>query len=132
MLRVHYFACHLSFCAAPSYTPMAFASYFVLSPTRVIPRRTSWRCALSPAEKERKAKLEAEAALARRKAETRAVNAVVQGTAEMYRDSKYGKCPACDGPIVIPGLSHSLCKDCGWVERPQVPEEEVKLEGHHD
>lgn len=95
-------------------------------------RAITWRCALSAAEQEKKAKLEAEAATARRIAETRAVKAVVEGTATMYADSRYGQCSICDRPVVIPGLSHSLCSNCGWVERPKLPEEVVKLEGHHD
>lgn len=53
----------------------------------------------------------------------KAQEAVVRET--NYADGRYGKCLNCEGPIVIPGLSHFFCKDCGWVERP--PEEYMSI-----
>jgi hypothetical protein len=70
-----------------------------------------------------------------------AIRSVVRDTD--YRSKDYGRCVACDEPVVIPGLSHSLCANCGWVKRPdpvveggntasssEVPE--VETSGHHD
>jgi hypothetical protein len=43
------------------------------------------------------------------------VSKVAQETNYVTLD--YGRCPSCQAPVVIPGLSHSLCADCGWVKR---------------
>jgi hypothetical protein len=70
-----------------------------------------------------------------------AVQAVVRDTD--YASKNYGRCTKCDEPVVIPGLSHSLCAKCGWVKRSdpisgrtdpssgdEVPE--IETSGHHD
>jgi hypothetical protein len=70
-----------------------------------------------------------------------AVRAVVRDTD--YGSKNYGRCAKCDEPVVIPGLSHSLCAKCGWVKRSdpisgskdpssgdEVPE--IETSGHHD
>jgi hypothetical protein len=65
--------------------------------------------------------------------------AVVRET--KFASKEYGQCFACGEPVVIPGLSHSLCGVCGWVKRPvEARSEEAEEEalegrsagGHHD
>ncbi len=89
------------------------------------------RLAASSGEVDRLARAEAAATSARIAAEARAVKAVVSETEDAFRDGRYGTCFNCDGPVVIPGLNHVLCPDCGWVPRPVV-KEDVELPGHHD
>jgi hypothetical protein len=55
-----------------------------------------------------------------------------------HGDARYGRCTACDAPVVIPGLSHQFCAACGWVERPPDEMREAEADdavpstGHHN
>lgn len=104
------------------------------APTRRVPRpRTRIPTAsASPLEVARKAKAEEHAAIARTAAESESIRSVLSESVNSFKDARYGICPSCDGPLAIPGLSHSLCGDCGWVKRSAKVSKEVELEGHHD
>ncbi|GJQ13285.1 hypothetical protein GpartN1_g5076.t1 [Galdieria partita] len=39
----------------------------------------------------------------------------------IHEDMRYGTCKLCSAPIVIPGLDHYLCKECGWVSNSNQP-----------
>lgn len=54
---------------------------------------------------------------------------VMKGTA--FSDGRYGQCHVCDGHIVIPGLAHYLCGNCGWIIRP-VNSEIIAPTSHHE
>lgn len=52
-----------------------------------------------------------------------------------FDDARYGNCSECGQPVVIPGLSHSFCQHCGWVERKKdvdVDNEAPPSTGHHN
>lgn len=89
------------------------------------------RAAASPGEVARIANAEAAATAAREAVEKKAVESVVVETSDAFRDGRYGTCFSCGEPIAIPGLSHVLCPECGWVSRP-AETEDVPLPGHHD
>lgn len=55
---------------------------------------------------------------------------VVDETAHVYSDARYGVCPSCQSPVAIPGLVHMLCPKCGWVNRRD--DVSTVAPGHHD
>lgn len=88
---------------------------------------------LSGGEETRKAKQEQEAVGARAAAEEEAVRSVVEGSMQSFEDGRYGLCARCKKAVAIPGVSHSLCVSCGWVQRAVKNEDEkIELGGHHD
>lgn len=51
---------------------------------------------------------------------------------EEYSDGRYGTCGTCnEGRIMIPGLAHYLCENCGWVDRQQ-NNEIIAPTSHHE